>query len=134
MSSVTYKSSYLVSPISEQSLKAVKLLLGNWLHQMETTHRPEEKRHRPGKERGKGEEVWATLERYKGREYAHLRTYFLGRDGKHRATKRGVSVPLELFPELERAVLAIHDELDRWSRTLTDAQDPQATPQELVPP
>ncbi len=63
---------------------------------------------------GKNEQVWATVERFKGRECIHLRTYFLGRTGDYIPTRRGVSIPMTQFVELAKAVLALAAEIARW--------------------
>ena len=50
------------------------------------------------------EEVRATLEKYKGHQLFGLRVWFEAEPGKWVATKRGLSLRVELFPELKRAV------------------------------
>ncbi len=50
------------------------------------------------------EEVRATLEEYKGHQLFGLRVWFEAEPGKWVATKKGLSLKVELFPELKRAV------------------------------
>lgn len=50
------------------------------------------------------QEIRATLNEYKGREYAHLRTYWRAPDGEWRPTKKGIAIAAEDFGELEEAV------------------------------
>ena len=50
------------------------------------------------------EEVRATLSEYKGHQLFGLRVWFEAEPGKWVATKKGLSLKVELFPELKRAV------------------------------
>ena len=56
-----------------------------------------------------GVEVRAQLARWGGREAAHLRTWFRGRDGRWRPTRRGVSVAPGQLEELEAAVRTLRE-------------------------
>ena len=51
-----------------------------------------------------GVEVRASLSRWAGRELAHLRTWFQGRDGRWRPTRRGVTVAPAQLAILEAMV------------------------------
>lgn len=56
-----------------------------------------------------GVEVRASLTRWGGRELAHLRTWFRGRDGRWRPTRRGLTVN----PRQLESLLAIVGEMHR---------------------
>lgn len=50
------------------------------------------------------EEVRASLTVYKGKQYVDLRIYYKGDDGEFHPSKKGLTVSLDLFPELQQAV------------------------------
>lgn len=50
------------------------------------------------------EEVRASISVYKGKQYVDLRVYYKGDDGEFRPSKKGLTLSLDLFPELEQAV------------------------------
>jgi hypothetical protein len=50
------------------------------------------------------EEVRSSLTVYKGKQYVDLRVYYKGDDGEFRPSKKGVTISLDLFPELEESV------------------------------
>jgi hypothetical protein len=50
------------------------------------------------------EQVQVALSKYKGKTYADLRIYFKADDGEYRPTKKGITVSLDLLPELGEAV------------------------------
>ena len=54
-----------------------------------------------------GVQVRASLGRWGERDLAHLRTWFQGKDGRWRPTRRGITVPPEQLEELEGAVRAL---------------------------
>lgn len=50
------------------------------------------------------EEVRASVSVYKGKQYVDLRIYYKGDDGEFHPSKKGLTLSLDLFPELEEAV------------------------------
>jgi hypothetical protein len=55
------------------------------------------------------EQVQVALSTYKGKTYADLRIYFRAEDGEYRPTKKGITVSLDLLPELGEAVTKLID-------------------------
>lgn len=58
------------------------------------------------------EEVRASLTVFKGKRYVDLRIYYKGDDEEYRPSKKGLTVALELFPELEEAVRRLKDAIE----------------------
>ena len=52
-------------------------------------------------EKNSAEEVRICLTTYKGRDYLDLRVFYRADDGEMRPTKRGLTLNLDLVPELE---------------------------------
>lgn len=50
------------------------------------------------------EEVRASITVFKGKQYVDLRIYYKGDDGEFRPSKKGLTLSLDLFSELEQAV------------------------------
>lgn len=50
------------------------------------------------------EEVRASVTAFKGKQYADLRIYYKGDDGEYHPSKKGLTLSLDLFSELEEAV------------------------------
>jgi len=50
------------------------------------------------------EEVRASITVFKGKQYADLRIYYKGDDGEYYPSKKGLTLSLDLFSELEEAV------------------------------
>jgi hypothetical protein len=50
------------------------------------------------------EEVRASITVFKGKQYADLRIYYKGDDGEYHPSKKGLTLSLDLFSELEEAV------------------------------
>ncbi len=53
------------------------------------------------------EEVRATISEFKGTDYASIRVYYEAEPGVWHPTKRGLTIALNLLPELEKAVRAL---------------------------
>ncbi len=47
------------------------------------------------------EEVRSSVTYYKGKQYVDIRIYYKGDDGEFHPSKKGVTLSVELFPELE---------------------------------
>lgn len=57
--------------------------------------------------RNQDETVYFTLREYKQRKYIDLRVFFQPKDGSEmRPTKKGITLALELLPELKKGILA----------------------------
>jgi hypothetical protein len=50
------------------------------------------------------EEVRASLTVYRGKQYVDLRIYYKGDDGEYHPSKKGLTIALDLFSELDKAV------------------------------
>ena len=57
----------------------------------------------------RGEKVRAKLRTFKGKAYADIRLHCTGEDGKVLPTKKGLSVSIDLLPDLVTAVKALAD-------------------------
>ncbi|MCE5243637.1 MAG: transcriptional coactivator p15/PC4 family protein [Syntrophobacteraceae bacterium] len=57
------------------------------------------------------EEIRASLTVYKGKEYVDLRVYYKGDDGEFHPSKKGLTLSLDLFPDLEEAVRKLREEI-----------------------
>jgi len=55
------------------------------------------------------EEVRASLTVFKGKKYVDLRIYYKGDDGEFHPSKKGLTLSIELFPELEEAVKRLRE-------------------------
>ena len=62
--------------------------------------------------RGNGEQVCFTLREYKQRKYLDLRIFFRPKnEDEMRPTKKGITLALELFPELKKGIIACEKKL-----------------------
>ncbi len=50
------------------------------------------------------EQVRASISTYKGKQYADMRVYYESDDGEWRPTKEGITIALDLLPELDEAL------------------------------
>lgn len=57
------------------------------------------------------EEIRASLTVYKGKDYVDLRVYYKGDDGEFHPSKKGLTLSLDLFPDLEEAVRKLREEI-----------------------
>ncbi len=53
------------------------------------------------------EQVRAELTERRGRRYANVRVYYQAEDGNWRPTKKGLTIDVDLLPELANAVAAL---------------------------
>jgi len=60
-------------------------------------------------EKNSGEEVRVSLTTYKGRQYLDIRAYYQRDDGQRHPTKKGITLSLDLLPELEKALSKLQD-------------------------
>ena len=58
------------------------------------------------------EEVRSSITVFKGKEYVDLRIYYKGDDGEFHPSKKGLTVSVELFPELETGVHKLKEALE----------------------
>jgi len=58
------------------------------------------------------EEVRASLTTFKGKQYVDLRIYYKGDDGEYHPSKKGLTLSLDLFGELEEAVGKLRDAIE----------------------
>lgn len=59
------------------------------------------------------EEVRASVTVYKGKQYLDLRVYYKGDDDEYRPSKKGLTLALDLFQELEKAVMKLKEEIEK---------------------
>jgi len=58
--------------------------------------------------RRQDEEVYVTLREFKNRHYLDVRIFFQPKDGgEMRATRKGLTLEVELLPELKKGILAL---------------------------
>lgn len=50
------------------------------------------------------EQVRASISTYKGKQYADIRVHYEAGDGEWRPTKKGITIALDLLPDLEESV------------------------------
>jgi hypothetical protein len=50
------------------------------------------------------EEVRASITVYRGKQYVDLRIFYKGDDGEYHPSKKGLTISLDLFSELDKAV------------------------------
>lgn len=55
------------------------------------------------------EEVRAGVTVFRGKQYVDLRIYYKGDDGEFHPSKKGLTLSIELFPELEEAVKKLRE-------------------------
>ncbi len=55
-------------------------------------------------EKNSSEEVRVCLTTYKGRRYLDIRAYYQGDDGQRHPTRKGITLSLDLVPELETSL------------------------------
>lgn len=55
-------------------------------------------------EKNATEQVHVSLREYRGHQLIDLRIYYQAEDGEWRPTKKGISLSVELFPELKQAI------------------------------
>ncbi len=58
------------------------------------------------------EEVRSSITFFKGKQYVDIRIYYKGDDGEYRPSKKGVTLSVELFPELEAGVQSLKKALE----------------------
>lgn len=56
------------------------------------------------------EEVRASLTTFKRKQYVDLRIYYKGDDGEYHPSKKGLTISLDLLPDLEEAVRKLKEE------------------------
>jgi hypothetical protein len=61
--------------------------------------------------KSKTEKIYVSANEYNGRKYADLRTYFMDSEGEWHPTKKGISIPADLFNELVVGIKALSEEL-----------------------
>lgn len=57
------------------------------------------------------EQVRAGIKEFRGKKYIDFRTYYMDKDGEWKPTRKGVTLPTDLMPELRQAVLDIEAEI-----------------------
>jgi len=58
-------------------------------------------------EKNATEVVRVSLTEYRGRKLVDVRVYYADDEGQYRPTRKGVSLNVEVYPELKRALLAL---------------------------
>jgi hypothetical protein len=57
------------------------------------------------------EEIRSSITTFKGKQYVDIRIYYKGDDGEFHPSKKGVTLSVELFPELEAAMQKLKESL-----------------------
>lgn len=63
-------------------------------------------------EKPNGELIRVQINEFQGKNYLDLRIHYLADEDEVRPTKKGVSVPVELYEELKEAILKAEDQLN----------------------
>jgi hypothetical protein len=58
------------------------------------------------------EEIRVSLSRYKGKQYIDIRVYYKGDDGDFHPSKKGITLPPDLFPDLDEGMNKLRDVLN----------------------
>jgi len=58
------------------------------------------------------EEVRSSITFFKGKQYVDIRIYYKGDDGEFHPSKKGVTLAVDLFSELEAGVQKLKEALD----------------------
>ena len=62
--------------------------------------------------RNQNDSVYISFREYKGRKYLDLRIFYQPEDQEQmRATKKGITIPLELFGELKKGIMSCEKKL-----------------------
>ena len=62
--------------------------------------------------RNQNDSVYISFREYKGRKYLDLRIFYQPEDQEEmRATKKGITIPLELFGELKKGIISCEKKL-----------------------
>ena len=68
-------------------------------------------------QKNSGEEVRAQLTNYKGYDLIDLRVFAIKQDGEAIATRKGLTLNVDLLPELKKAILALEEALNKAAET-----------------
>lgn len=55
------------------------------------------------------EEIRASVTVFKGKQYVDLRVYYKGDDGEYHPSKKGLTLSLDLFPDLEESMRKLRE-------------------------
>jgi len=58
------------------------------------------------------EEVRSSVTFFKGKQYVDIRIYYKGEDGEYHPSKKGLTLSVELFPELETGLQKLKEALE----------------------
>jgi len=58
------------------------------------------------------EEVRSSVTSFKGKQYVDIRIYYKGDDGDFHPSKKGLTLSVELFPELETGLQKLKEALE----------------------
>lgn len=58
------------------------------------------------------EEVRSSITYFKGKQYVDVRIYYKGDDGEYHPSKKGLTLSVELFPELETGLQKLKEALE----------------------
>jgi hypothetical protein len=58
------------------------------------------------------EEVRSSVTFFKGKQYVDIRIYYKGDDGEYHPSKKGLTLSVDLFPELEIGVQKLKEALE----------------------
>ncbi|RMF94368.1 MAG: transcriptional coactivator p15 [Nitrospinota bacterium] len=62
-------------------------------------------------EKNAAEQIYVSLREYRGHQLIDVRTYYQTEEGEWRPTKKGVSISVDLFPELKQAIVNLEKRL-----------------------
>ena len=73
--------------------------------------------------KNKKDQIRIGLNEYQGKKYLDLRQFYRGDDNEWKPSPKGVTIPVDLYPELLRGVLLLGDMIGADVNSLLDADD-----------
>jgi len=67
-------------------------------------------------DKGLGNRIHVRLSRFRDRDYLDIRNFYEGDDGEWLPTRKGVAVPVDLYPELMDALTAAKELIDKRAK------------------
>jgi hypothetical protein len=73
--------------------------------------------------KNKKDQIRIGLNEYKGRQYLDVRQFYLAGENDWKPTGKGITMPVDLYPELLRGVLLLGDMIGADVNSILDAED-----------
>lgn len=76
--------------------------------------------------KNKRDQIRIGLNEYQGKQYLDLRQFYKADDSDWKPSPKGVTIPVDLYPELLRGVLLLGEMIGADVKTLLDNEDDQS--------